>query len=70
MYDTCVVNRISNNKQHTVMFHADDILSSHVDSQVNDEFVVWLQKTYREIKDVSTTRGKKHEFLGMELDFF
>ena len=64
-----MANRILNNKQHTVRFHVDDILLSHVDSQVNDDFVVWLQKTYGEIKDLSTTRGKKHKFLGMKLDF-
>ena len=40
VYDTCVVNRISNNKQHTVMFHADNIILSHVDSQVKDGCVV------------------------------
>ena len=56
-------------KQHTVRFHVDDILSSHVDSTVNDDFSAWLQKTYREIKDVSTKCGKTHDFLGMELEF-
>ena len=54
-YDACVANRTRNNKQHTVRFHVDDILSLHVELQVNGEFTVWLQKTYREIKDVSTT---------------
>ena len=58
-----------NENQHTVRFHVDNILSSHVDPKVNDEFAAWLQQTYGEINDVATTRGKKHEFLGMELDF-
>ena len=46
-----------------------NILSSRVDPKVNDEFAAWLQQTYGEIKDVATMRKKKHEFLGMELDF-
>ena len=69
-YDACVAKRTLNNKQHTVRFHVDNILPSRVDSQVNDELTVWLQTSYGEIKNVSTTQGKKHEFLGMELDFY
>ena len=38
-YDPCVANRIVDGKQHTVRFHVDDILSSHVDRNVNDEFL-------------------------------
>ena len=69
VYGACVANRTRYDNQHTVRFHVDDILSSRVDPTVNDEFAAWLQKTYGEIKDVSTTRGKKQEFLRMELDF-
>ena len=43
-YDPCVCNRMINEKQHTVRFHVDDLMSSHVDSKVNDEFLVWLNK--------------------------
>ena len=39
-YDTCVDNRMVNNKQHTITWHVDDIKSSHVESRVNDEFLV------------------------------
>ena len=45
-----------------------NILSSRIDPKVNDEFAAWLQKTYGEIKDVLTIRGKKQKLLGMELD--
>ena len=45
-YDVCVANRMVNGKQHTIRFHVDDILSSHVDLKVNDEFLKWLNKTY------------------------
>ena len=36
--DTCVANRTINSKQHTLKFHVNGILSSHVDPKVNDEF--------------------------------
>ena len=35
-YDPCVANRIVNGKQHTIRFHVDDLMSSHVDRKVND----------------------------------
>ena len=35
-YDACVANRVRYGNQHTVRFHVDDILSSHVDLKVND----------------------------------
>ena len=68
-YDACVCNRIVNKKQHTVRFHMDDILSSHLDATFNDEFHKWLDSTFGELKKVTVSRGKKHTFLGMDLDF-
>ena len=68
-YDACVANRVCNDNQHTIRFHVDNILLSHVDPKVNDDFAAWLQKTYGDIKDVAMVCGKKHDFLGMQLDF-
>ena len=55
--------------QHTIRFHVDDVLSSHLNSKVNDEFAKWAQEKYGALKPVKVTRGKTHEFLGMTLDF-
>ena len=68
-YDSCVANKMINGKQHTVSWHVDDLKASHVDPKVNDEFGKWLQKEFGQIKDVSGTRGKKHVYLGMTLDY-
>ena len=43
-YDPCVANRIKSDKQHTVVFHVNNLKSSHVDTKVNDEFAKWLEK--------------------------
>ena len=69
VYDACVANRTKNKRQHTIRFHVDDILSSHVDPKVNDEFSKWGQSKYDDVKDVEVTRGKKPTFLCMVLDF-
>eukprot|EP00978_Attheya_sp_CCMP212_P028783 scaffold100331_cov51-Attheya_sp.AAC.5 len=59
-------------KQNTLTWHVDNIKSSHVDSKVNDKFLAcWLETNYGEdgIGSVKTTRGKKHSYLVMVLDF-
>ena len=69
-YEPCVCNRIKNGNQHTVRFHVDDLLSSHIDKRVNDKFAKWLNKQYGKYgKEVKCTRGMVHEYLGMVLDF-
>ena len=68
-YDPCVANRIKNEKQHTVRFHVDDIMSSHVNKKVNDKFLEWLNRNYGKLKRVTSSRGDVHEFLGMTIDF-
>jgi hypothetical protein len=70
-YDPCVANRTINGKQHTVTWHVDDLKSSHVDPKVNDSFIAWLEKTYGDpnIGKVKATRGTRHEYLGMTLDY-
>jgi hypothetical protein len=68
-YDPCVANKMVDGKQHTVRFHVDDLMSSHVDPKVNDEFHKWLNKMYGSYGEVKTTRGKVHDYLGMTFDF-
>ena len=70
-YDPCVANRRMNMKQHTITWHVDDIKSSHEDTKVNDQFEKWLQKTYGEdgIGKVKSSRGKRHDYLAIILDF-
>ncbi len=68
-YDPCVANRQVQGKQHTVRFHVDDLMSSHVNKKVNDEFLEWLNKMYGEHGKVKATRGKVHDYLGMVFDF-
>ena len=68
-YDPCVANKIIRGKQHTISWHVDDLKSSHVDSKVNDNFHKWLQQEYGQVREVTSTRGTKHDYLGMTLDY-
>ena len=68
-YDPCVANAMVKGKQHTIRFHVDDLMSSHVDAAVNTKFLKWLNKMYGEFGEVKATRGPKHDYLGMTFDF-
>jgi hypothetical protein len=68
-YDPWVVNRTEKGSQHTLLFHVNDLKSSHKDSKVNNQFDTWLQENYGEHGEVAIHRGKKRDYLGMELDF-
>jgi hypothetical protein len=68
-YDPCVTNRTEKRLQHTLLFHVDDLKSSHKDPKVNDQFYKWLQDNYGVHGEVTIHQGKIHEYLGMEIDY-
>ena len=68
-YNPCVANQMISNKQHTIIFHVDDLKSSHEDRKVNDKFEKWLQDKYGEHAKVKAHRGMKHDYLGMVLNY-
>ena len=68
-YDPCIANRMIKKKQQTIRFHVDDIMSSHANKKVNDEFLVWLNKKYGKFGEVTATRGKVHPYLGLIFDY-
>ena len=43
-YDPFVDKRMVNDKQYTIIFHVDDLLSSYIDSKANDLFFKWPNK--------------------------
>ena len=68
-YDPCVANRKVHGKQHTVTFHVDDLKISHVEPKVNDKFLKWLNRKFGLHGEVKAVRGKRHDYLGMTLDY-
>ena len=68
-YDPCVANKNINDKQQTIRFHIDDLVSSHVDEKVNDEFLKRLTESYGKHGEVTITRGNKHDYLGMVFEY-
>jgi hypothetical protein len=68
-YDPWVANKKVQGSQQTILFHVDDLKSSHKMKSVNDRFEKWLNSKYGNHRKVTATRGKVHDYLGMELDY-
>ena len=68
-YDPCVANKPYEGHQQTIRFHVDDLLCSCVSKRANDILHQWAQEMFGKLKPVTVTRGPKHDFLGMQLDF-
>ncbi len=68
-YEPCVANKLIQGHNHTVRFHVDDLMASHLLKKVNDKFLKWLNKMYGGYGAVKATRGKIHDYLGMTFDF-
>ena len=65
-YDTCVANKIVNDKQCTIVWYVDDNKISHIESNVVTRVVKMIEKRFRKM---TVTRGKHHVFLGMSVTY-
>ena len=64
-----MVNKTTNGKQYTILWHVDDLEISHVESKVVNSVLGKLGERYGKDSPLVTTRGKVHKYLGMTLDF-
>ena len=61
-YDPCVANKMVNGTQFTIRFHVDDLMSSHVNPEVNTEFMKFLNDKYGKHVEVKCTWGTSHDY--------
>jgi hypothetical protein len=66
-YDPCVANKKVQGLQQTIVFHVDDLKSSHKSKPVNNKFEKWLNSMYGKHGRVTAARGRVPNYLGMEL---
>ena len=66
-YDPCVANMQVDGSQLTVCWHVDDLKISHKSELVVTGFVAKLGQMYG--GKLTVSRGKVHDYLGMDLDF-
>ena len=53
----------------TIKFHVDDIVSSHKDPKVDDDFLKFPNDKHGQHVEVQATRGFTHDHLGMKFTF-
>ena len=68
-YDPCVAKKMVHGSQMMIVWHVDDVKSSHILPKVNNLFHEWLTQEYGTIGEVKCSQGKRHNYLGMTLDF-
>ena len=73
-YDWCVANKTVNGKQLTIVWHVDNLKISHIDSKAVTSIITDLNKKYGykacgKQSPLTVKRGKKHDYLGMTLDY-
>ena len=68
-YDDCVVNKMINGQQMTVVWHVDNLRVSHVDAKEVEKFVQQMEETFGQETPLTVSRGQVHNYLGMTLDF-
>ena len=67
-YNPCVMNKIINDKQCSILWHVDDLKLSHVDNMVT-KVLHMIDKTYCKQAPITTTQEKLHDYLGMVIDY-
>ena len=68
-YDWCVMNKIIDYKQCTLLWHVDDLKTSHVDPVVISSVLSDIDAEYGKIAKMTIMRGKVHKYLSMTIDY-
>ena len=68
-YDSCVANKYVNGQQCTITWHVDDLKISHVEENVVRSVIQKIQEEFGQHSDLSMHIGKRHDYMGMILDF-
>ena len=68
-YDSCVANKEIEGQQCTITWHVNDLKISHVGEHVVRSVIQKIQDTLGQYSELSMHIGKKHDYLGMILDF-
>ena len=68
-YDPCTMNKIINGRQATIVWHVDDLKISHCEKDVVESILEDLERIVGGVSQLSTTRGKVHDYLGMTIDY-
>ena len=69
LYDWCVINKMADGKQCTILWHVDDLKISHENEHVVTAMLDKVTKKYGNEAPLTIKRGKIHDYLGMVIDY-
>ena len=68
-YEWCVINKIIDNKQCTILWNVYDLKTSHAEPAVVSIILSEIDAEYGKISKMTITQGKVHKYLGMTIDY-
>ena len=68
-YYWCIMNKIINNKQRTILWHVDELNTPHVEPTVISSVLAEIDAEYGKIEKMTITWGKVHKYLGTKIDY-
>ena len=68
-YDSCVINKIINGTQCTIIWHVNDLKLSHIKQSVLEDIANKLNLKYGQVTPLVIHHGKTHCYLGMTIDY-
>ena len=68
-YDWCVINKIVNDKQFTILWHVGNLKMFHFDSEIFSRVFSDIDTGYGKIVKITIMRGKIHKYLGMNINY-
>ena len=68
-YDSCIVNKVIDDKQCTIIWHIDDMKLSHVKQSVLEDIASKLNSKYGQVLLLVIHHGKVHDYLRMTIDY-
>jgi hypothetical protein len=68
-YDYCVVNKVINGSQCTIVWYVDNLKISHRSHQVVSEIMQLMKDEFGKDMDLTITCGRVHDYLGIQIDF-
>ena len=68
-YDWCVLNKITDDKQCTILWNVEDLKTSHVDPAVISSILSDIDVEYGKISKITITQVKVYKYLGVTIDY-
>ena len=68
-YDWCVMKKIVDNKQCTILWHVDDLKTSQFNPAIISSVFADIDAEYLKVAKMTITRGKVNKYLGMTIDY-